>query len=360
MKIKPPPLLFLGILIISTPFTAIYTFSYVQYVLPGVRVAASSTVSSQGLTLSFSSDKPSYKAGERAIFYIDVLNLRDNMIRRIDFSLKVKALSLLGFQALEIEDYSTRNFNPGRPERIVVERNIPMIAPPGFFTLNLEAKPASLKPLPTATITIHIEPSTISFIAHLTVSILSGVAFCSSIFMAHTSVEALRTPLPKRRVRINSQFGKFTFSAGVELPVLRDPKVRELGILMFLIDAKIRGTIGAFSIGQKFVFSGIWILMATALTFSAGLEQVAEQLAILAYFTLVIGVGNLMWENLKVKHLSELKSPALRSILSLLTFNGLIYLSALPTELTATSTFASLILIAYVIARLAKGQGPAT
>ncbi|MBS7658905.1 MAG: hypothetical protein QW487_07560 [Candidatus Bathyarchaeia archaeon] len=339
---KPLSLLLLSLFIASSAFEAIYAFSYVQAGLSSVKAEASSTVSFEGVTLTFSSIKPYYSAGEKAVFYIDVLNLRDQPINRIDFSLKVKALSLFSIQAMKVEDYSTRVFNPGKPERITIERTMPMAIPPGFFALELVAKPASIASLPPATIIVYIKPSRTFFIAPLIVSLFSMVALCFSIFIAYTGIEALRKPLPKKRFKACLRLGEFTLSIGMELPALRSLTARKLGILMLLAEAKISETISAFSIGQKFVFSGICILIAAAFTLSAGLEQFANQLAILTYFALVIGVVNLIWENLKVKHLPKISFP-LRVALSLLAFNTLVYFSAMPTVLTGATIFASLL-----------------
>jgi hypothetical protein len=308
-----------------------------------VRARPSSTVSFGGVTLTFSSAKPSYMAGEKAVFYIDVLNLKDRPINRVDFSLKVKALSLFGVQAMRVDDYSTRTFNPGKPERIFIERTMPTATPPGFFALELEAKPASMAPLPPATIIVYVEPSKVVFIAPLAVSIFSMAALCFSVFIAYTSPEDLKRPLPSRRFKVGFRLGRFTLSAGVELPALRDPTARSLGLLTLLIEDKTRETIGAFSIGQKFVFTGICVLVMAAFTLSMGLEQFANQLAILTYFALVIGVGNLIYENLEVKWLDKFKSqiPS-RTFLSLFIFNLLIYLSNMPMVFMA-SIFGSLV-----------------
>jgi len=342
-RLKLFPLFFLGLFTVSAAFEAAYAYSYIQAGLSGVRAGPSSTVSFGDVTLTFSSAKPSYMAGERALFYIDVLNLRGRPINRVDFSLRVKALSFFGVQAMKVNDYSTRTFNPGKPERITIERTMPAATPPGFYALELEAKPASTAPLPPATIIVYVEPSKVVFIAPLAVSMFSMAALCFSVFTAYTSPEDLKRPLPRRRFKVGFHLGKFTVSAGVELPALRDPTARSLGLLMLLIEDKTLETIGAFSIGQKFVFTGICVLVMAALALSLGLEGFANQLAILTYFALVIGVGNLIYENLEVKRLPKFKSriPS-RTLLSLFVFNLLIYLSNMPIMFMA-SIFASLI-----------------
>jgi hypothetical protein len=343
-RFKLIPLLFLSLFIISIAFEAVYASFYVQASLSSVRAKPSSTVSFEGVTLTFSSAKPFYAAGEKAVFYIDVLNLRDQPIYRIDFSLKVKALSFFGLQVMKINDYSTRTFNPGKPERITIERVMPIATPPGFFALELEAKPESMNSLPSATIIIYVKSSKTVFIAPLTASIFSMVAFCFSIFIAYTSLEDLKRSLPSRKFKVGFRLGRFMLSAGIKLPALKDSTIRNLGILMLLIEDKIYATISAFSIGQKFVFTGICVLIAAAFALSLGLEQFANQLAILTYFALVIGVGNLIYENLEVKRLAKFKSriPS-RIFLSLFIFNLLIYLSNMPIMFMA-SIFASLII----------------
>jgi len=99
------------------------------------------------------------------------------------------------------------------------------------------------------------------------------------------------------------------------------------------------------------VFTGICVLIAAALALSLGLEQFANQLAILTYFALVIGVGNFIYENLEVKWLAKFKSRILsRAFLSLFIFNLLIYLSNMPI-IFMVLIFASLIILINLVRR---------
>jgi len=250
-------LFFLLVLLASLALILVFAFSWSQAVLLSVKEKASETVYSEDITLVFSSSKPYYTLGETAVFYIDILNLREFPISKVDFSLKVKALSLFGLNIISIEDYSTRTFKPGKLERIIVERSLPAFIPPGFFTLELSARPSILKSPPKASITICLKPSTSSMTTPLTVLIFS----C------------------------------------------------------------------AISIGQKFVFLGICVLMIAALQLIFALETFANDLAALAYFSLTIGAINLIWETSKRKTTFLKFHLPTRLILSLTILGLLTYVS---------------------------------
>jgi len=113
-------LFFLAILLTSLASILVFAFSWHQASSSGVKEKASDTVYSEDIILVFSSSRPSYMPGETVVFYIDILNLREFPISRVDFSLNVRALSLFGLNVLSIEDYSPRTFRPGKFERIIV------------------------------------------------------------------------------------------------------------------------------------------------------------------------------------------------------------------------------------------------
>jgi len=271
-----------------------------------VEEKASETVYCEDIILVFSSSKPSYTPGETATFYIDILNLREFPISRIDFSLNVKALSLLGLNVLSIEDYSTRTFKPGKFERITVERSLPALIPLGFFTLELSAKPSILKAPPKASITVCVKPSTSITITFLTAFMSSSAIYGLLTLGAHVDVGKLPKNPTLRRLAL------FAYSSNV-----RSEEV----------DEAFKKTFINFSIGQKFVFLGIFALIMAAFPLIVGLEGFANDLAILAYFSLTIGIVNLLWETSKHKTTNLKPHQSIRLILSSTILGLLTYFS---------------------------------
>jgi dolichyl-diphosphooligosaccharide--protein glycosyltransferase len=84
---------------------------------------------------------------------------------------------------------------------------------------------------------------------------------------------------------------------------------------------RITGTIEALSLGQKFVLFAIISLVITAIVLALGKEEVANNIAILAYYLLIVGVLNCF-----VEYLTKDKGK-LRAIASLYILAVLLYLS---------------------------------
>jgi len=313
-------LFFLVVLLVSLTVISVFAFTWHQALSSIVEEKASETVYCEDIILVFSSSKPSYTPGETATFYIDILNLREFPISRIDFSLNVKALSLLGLNVLSIEDYSTRTFKPGKFERITVERSLPALIPLGFFTLELSAKPSILKAPPIASITICVKPSTSITITFLTAFMSSSAIYGLLTLGAHVDVGKLPKNPTLRRLAL------FAYSSNV-----RSEEV----------DEAFKKTFINFSIGQKFVFFGMCALIIASLPLIVRLEGFANDLAILAYFSLTIGVINLLWETSKRKTINLKLHPSVRLILSLTVLGLLTYLSnSLSNKILATVIFA--------------------
>lgn len=299
-------LFFLVVLVTSLVLTLVFAFSWRQAVFSSVVEKTSETVYSEDIILIFSSLKSSYMPGETATFYIDILNLREFPISRVDFSLNVKALSLFGLDVLFIEDYSTRTFETGEFVRIIFERSLPAITPPGFFTLDLSARPSILKAPPKASITICVKPSTSIIVTPLTALASSSAIYTLLILGAYLDVGKL----PKNPALRG--LASFAYSSNI--------KSEE-------INGAFKKTYINFSVGQKFVFLGICALIIASFPLIIGLERFANDLAILAYFSLTTGVVNLLWETLKRKTTNLKLNPSLRLMLSLTILGLLTYLS---------------------------------
>ncbi|MBE9593098.1 MAG: hypothetical protein IMF19_06430, partial [Proteobacteria bacterium] len=86
---------------------------------------------------------------------------------------------------------------------------------------------------------------------------------------------------------------------------------------------RITGTIEALSLGQKFVLVAIISLVITAIELALGKEEVANNIAIIAYFLLTVGVLNCFVEYLS----KEKEKEKIRAIASLYFLAVLLYLS---------------------------------
>jgi len=299
-------LIVLGIVVMSTVFLVLYAFSYCVASSSGLRENPFRTVHDEHITLGFSSEKGSYMAGENATFYIYILNREQVPIRRVDFSLSARANSLFGVQVLSVVDYSDRGFEPGRLETIVIERYLPTLLPPGFFTLSLSAK-AEGSDLPLeADIIIYVMPSITAWGPPLA-TLLAG----SCLFVVLRLGARARAGVMPRYV------------------VLRNAAL--LGSRIDMADERfsswvVRVYVG-FSVGQKLVFLGICVLNSTLIPITAHLESYANDLAVAAFLFLVVGVANFVLE-MKVRAADVDFHGAARMMLSLTVVGILTYYSS--------------------------------
>jgi len=332
MPLNLVSIFFLLILLGSLILILVYLSSYYLALFSSVREKTSETVHGEDMAVVFSSLKPSYTPGEEATFNIYVSNLGEYPIYQVNFTLTVKAQSLFGATVYSMEGSSTRIFVPGIFERMrtypadAVEVILPEYIPPGFYILELSAKPSGLKPPPRASIVIYVEPSTSIINTLLTVLIFSGAIHIPLDLGAHVDPDNL----PKNYI------------------------LRNLALFAYLInvrslhaDVGIRRTFNNFSVGQKFVFLAICSLIMTIFPVVLRFETFANDLAILIYFSLVIGVVNLFWENFKTKTTNLKLHPSSRLLLSLIALGLSTYLS---NKILGTLIFA---LTLFVLIRVA-------
>jgi hypothetical protein len=232
-----------------------------------------------------------------------------------------------------MDDYSTRTFIPGNLERIIVERNLPELTPPGFYTLELTTKPSIMKASPKASITIFVRPSTFVIISFFTVLLL--LIDCNILL----SSPVLQSPAFRK-------LALFAHSINIILIALRRLILSVTSISQGVLSPAFRKLAlfaRSISIGQKFVFLGICILTITSVALALGLERFAINSAIFFYFCLIIGVTNLLWEALRYKITSLNLHPSLRMILSLAMLGLLTYSL---NEILATVILASALCMA--------------
>ena len=332
-------MLLLAILLGSLASILVYVSSYYlslfSNLFSDVREKPSETVYGEDLTVIFSSLEPSYMPGETATFHIDVANQREFSIYQVNFSLTVKSISFLEAPVHSMEGSSTKVFLPEKFERMrtypaeAVEVRLPEFIPPGYYVLELQAEPSGLEAPPKAFIIIYVKASTSIFATLLSASFFSVGVYGLLDFGAHVDLSNLPKNFFLRRLAL------FSYS---------------LNVKALNAEVAFERTFNNFSIGQKFIFLAICSLIMTLLPLMLRFETFANDLAILTYFSLVIGVVNLSWENFKTKTVDLKLHPSSRLVLSLIALGLLAYLS---NRILGTLIFAltSYVLIQVVVKR---------
>jgi hypothetical protein len=294
-----------AIALISIALLVPYALSYLGASFSSQREIPSQTVRNERIVVAFSSERGSYVPGENATFYISILNRQQVPIRRVDFSLSVRASSLFGVEVTSASDHSDRTFEPGRLETIVVKRYLPSFLPPGFYTLRLSAKALGSEPPLQADIVVYLMPS-IAVWGPPLAGLLAGVG----LYVVMAMGARTRAGVTPRYV------------------VLRN--VRLLGSRIDATDERfsswVIGVYASFSVGQKLVFFGICVLMSTLIPLTAYLESYANDLAVVAFLLLAVGVTNLVLE-MRVKPADIGFRGAARMMLSLTVVGILTYSS---------------------------------
>jgi len=305
-------LILLLLLLTSSAVLATYVFPYFQASFSHTKAKATETVHSKDMVLVLSSSKISYLPGETADFYIDISNIHEFPISKIDFTLKVRAVLLFDLSVFSMEGSSDRTFMPGKFERMqtlpknAVEVRLPKLIPPGFYDLELTAKSPDSEIPTKATITIYIEPLMPLVSVSVIVMLSSAISYVLTVSGSHVNMDRLpRSPVAKKILSL-------AFSANV---------------LSKNADTVFRKVYHHFSVGQKFVFYATVMLAAVPLPMILGFENLANDFAILAYLSLVIGVLNLLWDSLRHKSTGRKTPLQAKPIVSLLALGLLIYFS---------------------------------
>lgn len=296
-------------------------------------------VESSSMAMVLNSRKAVYHPGEGADFVIRITTKEP--MERIDFSLAVNP-AFLGLQVFGTKAYSDRGFEPGKtesfdfPRRYSPINKFPAITPPGVYELEFTALPEG-KAGGSATTTISLAVMPNPYLFYLSLAL---AALCLGIYI-HLFKGSRVVPL----IIVGGVSGgvlymvlKALLTYPVVLPLL-------LAALLYTYNQKISFegisltraseylSLGAehisnFSIAQQFVFAAICLLFLTAITLSAGLETMANSVAILAYYSLVIGVFNSLWEYIsKTEEKEAVYRVPLRVTLSLTAFVFLVHFS---------------------------------
>lgn len=185
-----------------------------------------------------------YKPGEAIRVDFFITNKQSRVVSEIDIRLDVY---YLGKKVFTYSHPSWREYTKGREVHIYYETNLPAITLPGTYTLKFYFSPEGQKPKSGETV-IEVVPTE------------SWYATVALIFLAFFTLALIITV---HRERI----GEFYFN---------------------------------LSIGQRFVLLAIIFLIGAALLLAGGAESFANNLAVITYFCLVVGVANLLFEETEV------------------------------------------------------------
>ena len=258
----------------------------------------SDTVYGDDIAITFLSTKSLYRSGENLDFHIYVDNKGDEFISNIDFTINVRYVSISDVKIFSKDHYSDRGFNGGTIDIIRIGSRghidviLPSITPSGIYELELVATPENKDTLPPAKVRMFVVQRPI----HLSLYLFGMILF----FILYKKFEA----------------------------------------------KKFEAAFVDFSIGQKFVFGGICLLISTAVVLSVGLSMFADKFAILAYYSLVVGVLNILFENFQESRESKVSingNVLSRINLSLLVFIFLIIFSI--SELGITISLLSVLVL---------------
>jgi hypothetical protein len=335
----------------------------------------SETVYGDDIAITFLSTSPLYHSGENLDFQIHVDNQGAEFIFNIDFLINVRSLSIFDVKIFTKEHYSDRGFEGNSIDIIEIgsrghmDVTLPSVTPSGIYELELVATPENRGTLPPAKVKMFVIQSPGYIYLYFFGMFLFFVLY--EIQIAYGDVIRLKTT----EVTGAMQKDKIAYYALMEQEkketenIIRKPFYFFLPIKFILyeavekalplinelqeIDRKLKASCVDFSIGQKFVFGGICLLVSTAVVLSAGLSMFAEKFAILAYCSLVIGIFNILFEDFQESRDSKTSinvNLPLRVYLSLLIFIFLIIFSISEFGITmALASIVALIVISYYL-----------
>jgi hypothetical protein len=201
------------------------------------------------LNITFYPDNTYFHPGETSTFYFEITNKRIEDMGRVDILLKVTYQDRVVY---EREEASTRDFNKSKTIRIEIKEELPLTAPAGDYSLKFYIKPEHVHER-YLEYRLYVQPNSYQIVMLFSVTAI----FAWLLYLDKTE-----------------------------------------DILKLFVSLIKRNFI-RFTIGQKFVFLGIICLIITAFIFASGLDSLANEFAIIAYFILVMGVANNILEYIK-------------------------------------------------------------
>ena len=255
-------------------FTFIILSAFLVLVHP--ELPTSTEVSDKHLDVVFYPQSNYLHPGETSTFYFDITNKDYGIANKTDMDLKVIYYGNIVYTKSEA---SIREYKQGEKVVITTKQQLPLVTPPGEYLMEFGFKPDNTGEEHTPTqlrYKVYVQPS----FYQLLLSFLGVLIFGYSFFYSK-----------KVEIATNSSI------------------------------SRLRKNYKHFTVGQRFLFIGICTIMITALLLMLGMESLANEVAIVAYYLLVIGVANNLLEY------SKIEKEEVRYVLSLCVLSALIFLS---------------------------------
>lgn len=194
------------------------------------------------LNITFYTDKAYVQPGENLTFYFEITNNKVKSIKQINITSRINYVGDVVYSGNEV---LPRNYQKGETIKIEINETLPITTTPGEYllTTNLKIENISDRWL---VYEIYVQPRNPQMFPYLLLTLIFGVI----LYLDYT-MNVLKT------------FTSF-----------------------------ISRNFTLFTGGQKFAFLGVVALIISALTLAGGLDSLANEFAIIAYFFLVIGVAN--------------------------------------------------------------------
>lgn len=264
-------LLALGFLLSLITFIILSAFLVIVH----PELPASAEVSDKHLDAVFYPQSNYLHPGETSTFYFNITNKGYGTANKIDINLKV---SYYGNIVYERNEASIREYKKGEQVVITAGQQLPLVAPPGEYLMEFGFKPDNIGEEYTPTqlrYRVYVQPN----LYQLLFSFLGVLIFGYSFFY-----------FKKVEIAINS------------------------------LISLLRKNYKHFTVGQRFLFIGICAIIPTVLLLILGMESLANEVATVAYYLLVIGIANNLLEYLRIE------KEEVRNLLSLCIFSALIFL----------------------------------
>jgi hypothetical protein len=247
-------------------FASAFIITGIFYVRESPKLPAKAELADDLLNITFYTNKNYANPAETSTFYFDIINKKNETIKKIDISVEI---SYLGNVVYRQQGASIRDFKQGQKVTIRTENSLPLLTPPGNYLVQLTFKPENSSER-YLEYYLYVKPS----IYQLIFLFLMAFLFCLLTFYFDAAKEKSASLLSLTK----KNFGEFT-------------------------------------VGERLIFMGIICLVITAFILASGLRSVANEFASLAYLLLVIGVMGSLLEYL------SLESPEMDNILILLTLS---------------------------------------
>jgi hypothetical protein len=262
--------LILGLLILIIALVIVIFF----FIIEPPKLPSRAELADENLNIKFYSDQSYVHPGEISNFYFQIVNKRNETVKRIDINLKI---SYFGKTVYEKNGASIRDFKHGEIVTISTNETVPIMTPPGDYLLQFYFRPENQGERHLE-YRLYVQPSAYQISLLLLLTIIFGLL----IYF----------------IEIKKVFKLFITSSNF-----------------------IKKNFELFTAGQKVIFMGIVILILAASMLAFGLKSLVNEFAIIAYFLFVIGIVNNLLEYIKWG------DPKVTYTLSTYALSAVVYLS---------------------------------